>query len=218
MNDFLGSALIIAGGIGTTFLLTVVSFAIGGLIAIPLVVARTSSSAVLRVLSGSYIAISRGIPPIAWLFVLFFGLGQLGIRISSLSAAIAGLSIISAGYLAEIYRAGLRAVPGGQDDAARALGLSPRIAFYRVIAPQAIATVVPLAVAYFIGLLKDSAVASVIGVQDITAFALSLSKRELESFTIFLAAGAVYLVISIPVAILGRWLGARISRLIGVTP
>lgn len=218
MNVFLHSILVIAGGIGTTFLLTVASFLIGGVLAVPLVLARTSSSAILRALSGTYIAVSRGIPPIAWLFVLFFGLGQLGVRLSSLSAAIAGLSVISAGYLAEIYRAGLSAVPRGQDDAARALGLPPRTAFYRVIVPQAIATVIPLAVAYFIGLLKDSAVASVIGVQDVTAFALSLSKRELESFTIFLAAGAVYLVISVPVAILGRWVGARVARLVGVKP
>lgn len=216
MSGFLGALQTIAGGLGTTFLLTVSSFIVGGVLAFPLAMARVSKHRLPRVLSGTYISVARGIPPIAWLFVIFFGLAQWGLKLPSLTAAILGLSIISAGYLAEIYRSGLLAVPAGQSEASTALGLSSSVALRRVIVPQAIVTVLPIAIAFFIGLLKDSAVASVIGVQDVTAFALVLSRREADSFGVFLAAGAIYLIISIPIAVFGRWLGPWTARRVGV--
>jgi polar amino acid transport system permease protein len=216
MTDFLGWMQAIAGGLGTTFVLTVSSFIIGGILAFPLAMARVAKSPFSRFLSGGFIAIARGIPPIAWLFVIFFGLGQLGLKLNSLTAAIIGLSVISACYLAEIYRSGLLAVPAGQREASTALGLSSSVALRKVIIPQAVVTVLPIAIAFFIGLLKDSAVASVIGVQDVTAFALSLSRREADSFGVFLAAGALYLIISIPIAVFGRWLGPWTARRVGV--
>jgi len=202
----------LASGIATTLALTALSFAVGAVIALPVAMARSSRFRGLRLLAGGYIELVRGIPPIAWLFVLFFGLNQFQIRLNSFTAAVIGLGIISAGYIAEIYRAGFNAVPPGQREAASALSLSSRTTFGTVVAPQALITVLPLAIAYFIGLLKDSAVASVIGVQDITTIAVSLSKRSLDSLTIFLAAGAVYLLISIPVAILGSWIGDRVAQ------
>jgi His/Glu/Gln/Arg/opine family amino acid ABC transporter permease subunit len=216
MNGFLLDMQKIAGGIGTTFVLTVSSFVIGGILAMPLALARSSTLRIARAVAGAYIAIARGIPPIAWLFVLFFGLAQVGVKLSSLGAAIAGLSVIAAAYLAEIYRSGLLAVPTGQAEASRALGLTQAVTLGRVIMPQAVVTILPIAVAFFIGLLKDSAIASVIGVQDITAFALNLSKRSADSFTVFLAAGAVYLIISVPVAVLGRVVGPWFARRVGV--
>lgn len=197
----------IATGLRTTLVLTVSAFLFGAVIAIPITGARTSRFGALRVLAGSYIEIARGIPPIVWLFILFFGLNQFGIQIESMTAAIVGLGIVSGGYIAEIYRAGLKAIPPGQHEAAQALALPHRAAFVWVTVPQAIVTVTPLALAFFIGLLKDSAVASIIGVQDITAMAVALSKRSFEGFTIFLIAGVVYLVISLPIAAFGRWLG-----------
>lgn len=216
MSEFLGWIQIIASGLGITFILTVSSFVIGGVLAFPLAMARVSKRAFPRFLSASFISIARGIPPIAWLFVIFFGLGQLGLKLNSLTAAIIGLSIISAGYLAEIYRSGLLAVPSGQREAATALGLSQTTGLTKVIIPQAVVTVLPIAIAFFIGLLKDSAVASVIGVQDVTAFALALSRREADSFGVFLAAGALYLIISVPIAVFGRWLGPWTARKVGV--
>ena len=199
----------IANGIGTTATLTISSFALGALIAIPVALARVSPSAVLRVLAGSYIQIVRGVPPIVWLFVIYFGLAQYKLTFTSMNASILGLSLISAGYIAEIYRAGLTSVPAGQTEAAHALSLSKASSFLNVTAPQALVAVIPLSIAYFIGLIKDSAVASVIGALDITAMALAVSKRTADGLLVFIAAGAVYLMISLPVAALGRWLGEK---------
>ncbi|MCA4134811.1 amino acid ABC transporter permease [Arthrobacter sp. M4] len=201
----------IAAGIGTTATLTISSFVFGAIIAIPVALARVSRLPLLRLIGGTYIQITRGVPPIVWLFVIYFGLSQFKIHFSSVNASIVGLSVISAGYIAEIYRAGLNSVPSGQQEAAQALSLSRISSFTNVTAPQALVAVIPLAIAYFIGLLKDSAVASVIGAQDITAMALAASKRSMDGLLIFILAGAVYLIISVPVAAFGRWAGAKIA-------
>ncbi|NKX56671.1 amino acid ABC transporter permease [Arthrobacter mobilis] len=209
MTGILASFSAIIAGLGTTLLLAVGGFVLGAVIALPLAWARVSSFPALRFLAGGYIEIVRGIPPIVWLFVLYFGLTQFNLQLTSLGAAVLGLGVISSGYIAEIYRAGLSSVPGGQREAAQALSLPLTSSFVHVTAPQALVAVIPLAVAYFIGLLKDSAVASVIGAQDITAMALALSKRSLDGLTVFAIAGAVYLIISFPVAMFGRWLGQK---------
>jgi polar amino acid transport system permease protein len=209
---FLGYVGTLLNGMGTTLTLTVLSFLLGAVVALPIAVARVSRFHALRFIAGGYVEFVRGIPPIAWLFVLFFGLNQFGVHPQSFTAAVVGLGVISSGYLAEIYRAGFNAVPPGQREAAAALSIRPSAAFRTVVAPQAAITALPLAIAYFIGLLKDSAVASVIGVQDITTIALSLSRRSLDALTIFAAAGLVYLIISIPVGIFGRWAGEALAR------
>lgn len=197
----------IAKGLPTTLIMTVAGFVVGAIIAFPVAAARRSSMLPLRLVAGAYIEIGRGIPPIVWLFLLFFGLNQFGVQLESMAAAILGLGIIAAAYLSEIYRSGLTSVPAGQREAAQALSLSPLTAFVQVTLPQSIVTILPLATAYFIGLLKDSAIASVIGVQDVTAAATALSKRSFDGLTIFVICGLVYLIISLPVSVVGRRLG-----------
>lgn len=213
---FFDMVLALVQGIGTTLALTVYAFVAGALLALPVAAARSSKFRALRIIGAVYIEFVRGIPPIAWLFLLFFGLNQFQLRLDSFTAAAVGLSIIAAAYIAEIYRSGFNAVPAGQLEAAAALSLGGFTAFRYIISPQAFITVLPLAITYFIGLLKDSAIASVIGVQDITTIALGLSKRSLDALTIFLAAGAVYLIISVPIAVFGRWLGQQAAKRWGV--
>ncbi|MGH3661758.1 MAG: amino acid ABC transporter permease [Micromonosporaceae bacterium] len=212
MSEFVDHVTTLAGGIGTTFFLTASAFLVGAVLGLPIAGARNSGWLPLRVLGGAYVEVTRGIPPIAWLFILYYGIAQFDIEVSSMAAAVWGLGLISSGYLAEIYRSGLRAVPYGQTEAARAVGLTPYRLYRHVVGPQAIATVTPPAVSFAIGLLKDSAVASVIGVEDITALALAETKQEFQGLTIFAAAGVVYLAISFPIAVLGRWAAARLTR------
>jgi His/Glu/Gln/Arg/opine family amino acid ABC transporter permease subunit len=200
-------------GIVNTLLVTAGAFAIGAVIGIPVAIARSARLRAARVLAISYVEVMRGIPPIAWLFIAFYGLAQFDIRIASLPAAIAGLGVISGAYLAEIYRAGIRAVPKGQWEAARASGMTERQLYTAVIAPQALVTVTPPAATYGIGLLKDSAIASVIGAQEITALALSETQRGAgEGLSVFLAAALIYLAISVPLGLASRRVDARLEQ------
>ncbi|HUH15890.1 MAG TPA: amino acid ABC transporter permease [Gaiellaceae bacterium] len=198
-------------GVQFTLILTFGGFGIGAVLAVPVAAARRSRRRVLRLLAISYVETLRGVPPIAWLFLLYFGLAQVDIRLSSLTAGVLGLGLIAGAYLSEIYRAGLRAVPHGQLDAARAVGLGTARIYRHVIGPQAIVTIVPPAAAFLIGLLKDSAIASLIGVPEVTGLSLRFTQREFEGLAIFTAAGIVYFALSVPLATFARWAGTRLT-------
>lgn len=207
---------IIARGIPTTFFLAIVCFALGALFGLVIVLARLSGIAILSRAAATYVSIVRAIPPITWLFIIFYGLPQLGVRFSSLSAAIIGLGLICSAYIAEIYRAGWNGLAFGQLEACKALGLSRYSAFVRVISPQVFVIILPMAVTYFIAVLKNSAIVSVIGVSDITERALTLSRAAPNPFDVFIAAGAVYMLVSVPVGLLGRFAAPWVTRKLGV--
>jgi len=202
---------VLAEGIRATVVITVVSFACGLLLAFPVSAVRRSRFTVFRLLGGAYVELVRGIPPLAWLFIVYFGLAPLGVRLDPLGAAVIVFSLIAAAYLSEIYRAGLRSVPHGQMEAAIALSLARFDTYRRVIVPQALQVATPLAISYLIGLIKDSAAASVIGVLEITGKALSESKLGGTPLQTFLAAALLYLLISIPVGIIGREVSRRLK-------
>jgi polar amino acid transport system permease protein len=201
----------LAHGVGQTMTITLGALAIGLVLAFPVAVMRRSRRAVLRLPATGFIELFRSVPPIVWLFFIYYGLAQEGFRASTYQAAVLGLGLIATAYLAEIYRAGLDAVGRTQWEAAEALGL-PALARYRwVILPQALVVVIPPAATYGIGLLKDSAIASVIGAREITFFAFQQTQASLEGLTIFTAAGLLYIASSIPLAGLARFADHRLA-------
>lgn len=204
------------GGLGSTLALTGGALAVGAIVAFPIAGLRRARFRAVRIVAIAYIEIARGIPPIAWLFLIFFGLTQFGVRMSNMVAAIIALGLVSSAYLAEIYRSSLAALPDGQYEAASALSFSRSATFLSVILPQAVVTGLPQFVNYGIGLLKDSAIASVIGVGGVVTVALMLSRRSLDALTIFILCGLVYMAISVPVAYLGRWVSGRLERRLGM--
>jgi His/Glu/Gln/Arg/opine family amino acid ABC transporter permease subunit len=216
MTEIPAYIAIIAYGIPTTFFIAIACFGLGALFGLIIVVARLSGVTMLSRTASTYVSIVRAIPPITWLFIIFYGLPQLGLRFSSFPAAIIGLSLICSAYIAEIYRAGWNGLAPGQLEACNALGLSRFSAFSRVIGPQVVVIILPMAVTYFIAVLKNSAVVSVIGVSDITERALTLSRSAPNPFDVFIAAGAVYMLVSVPVGLLGRFVGPWVSRKVGV--
>jgi polar amino acid transport system permease protein len=197
-------------GVKYTVILTVAGFAIGAVPAVPLALLRRSRHAALRGVSRGYVDIVRSIPPITWLFLIFYGLPNAGITFAPLASAVIGLSLISAAYLAEIYRAGLLAVSGGQWEAGRALGLSEPDLLARIISPQAARVIGPPAATYAIGLLKDSAVASTIGVGELTFRAGAATQQGGHGLSLFFAAAVVYVLLSLPLAVVSRHVDRRL--------
>jgi polar amino acid transport system permease protein/cystine transport system permease protein len=194
-----------------TLLVTLGAFVVGFLLAIPLAFARRSKVAFSRVFSGLVIDLARGIPPIVWLLFIFFGLPLLKIRMNPLEAGILGLGVVSAGYLAEIFRGGLLAVPRGQFEACQALGLGPWTSFAEVISPQALKAMLPGLATYFIGLIKDSSIASVIGVTEMVYTATTYARNSADGIYTFFVAAAVYIVLSVPFGLLSRGMESRMK-------
>lgn len=160
-------------------------------------------------------AVLRAVPPVVWLFLIFFGLPQAGLTFAALPAAVLGLGLIAAAYIAEIWRAGLDGVGAGQRDAARALGLSPLACLRQVTGPQALAIAVPPLGSFLVGLLKDSAIASTIGVNEIAFRALNETQQSLDGLRIFVVTAAIYLALSLPFGLLARWTSAGLQRRMG---
>jgi His/Glu/Gln/Arg/opine family amino acid ABC transporter permease subunit len=190
-------------GLLTTVVVTLGSFAAGAVAGLPLALMRRSSIRPVRWVATGYVDIMRGVPPIAWMLLLYFGLGRI-FALPPLLAAVIALGAVSSAYLAENYRAGIEAVHAGQWEAAHALGLSQRDTFARVIAPQGITVALPPSTTYLVGLLKDSAIVSVIGVTDVSFQALTYTQQGHPGLGAFIAAGVVYLAIGIPLAVVAR--------------
>ena len=213
MFDILTSLL---GGIGQTVAITLTSFVIGAVLGLPLAIMRRASAPALRYPATAVVEVLRSIPPIVWLFLAYYAVGADLIQLSTFAAAVIGLGLIAAAYLSEIYRAGLDAVGRGQWEAASALGLGMAPIYQRVILPQAMVVVIPPAATYAIGLLKDSAIASVIGAEDITFFAVQNTQATLNGLGNFAVAGLLYMVLSAPIAALARYSDRILTQKVAV--
>ncbi len=198
----------IVGGIPWTIALTALSFGIGAPLGLGLCGLRMSRLALLRFVGAAVVLTFRSIPPIVWLFVIFFGIGTDYVPVGPFAAAAIGLGLITAANMAEIYRGALGAVHAGQWEAAAVLNLPARSRFVDVIGPQLLRIALPSAATYVIGLLKDSAVASTIGVTEIAFQAYHVSQRTFHGLDVFAVAGVLYILISLPIAF-----GARLADL-----
>lgn len=174
----------------------------------------------LQLLAIAYVELFRGIPVLLLLFFLYFGLPEIAIayelpvslKLSPMEAAVLGFGLNYAAYEAEIYRAGLSAVPQGQWEAAAALGLRRRQTFTYVILPQAVRIILPPMTSDFVALFKDTSVVSIIAVVELSKQYQMLAKSSGLYLEIAVATAALYLLMSVPMGYLSRRLEARWSR------
>lgn len=201
-------------GLPMTLVVTGAAFGIGLIGGIPLMLGLRSPLLPVRAVTRLVVDIIRGVPTIVWLFLLYFGVSIGGARLDSLSAAIVGLGVIASAYLAEIYRGGFSTVARGQAEAAQALGLSRGTVFRRILAPQALRTSLPSITTFLLALLKDSSIASTIGVTEMVFAATTFARQNptTAGLTPFFLAAGVYVLVSIPLAIVARRLDSRLTR------
>ncbi|WP_376742994.1 amino acid ABC transporter permease [Ensifer canadensis] len=208
--------LAILRGLPWTVALTLGAFLAGAVLGMPLVAARQSRILPLRIVAMVLIQIVRGIPPILWLFIIFFGLGMSVFPISPFNAALAGLGLIAAANMAEIYRGALASIHFGQWEASSALNLGRWSTLTDVVAPQAFRVALPSAASYLIGLMKETAVASTIGVSELAFQGNQLSQLTFRGLEVFALVGMFYILLSLPVAWLSRvadsYLQAKVAR------
>lgn len=157
-----------------------------------------------RIFADVYLTVFRGIPLLALLFFIYFGLTNVGFTLTATQSAITGLSLVNAAYVAEIFRAGVESVPAGQSEAARSIGLRHAGVGRYVIVPQMIPFITPPLVNQTIILIKETSLASLI-----TAPELMLKSRELSGeffmpLEIYVLVGVIYLAMILPLSALGR--------------
>ena len=153
----------------------------------------------LRALALIYGEVIRNTPILVQLLWAYYVLPiLLGIRLDAFAAAILGLSIYSSAFIAEVFRAGIQAVPVGQREAAQVLGLTPGQGFVRIVLPQAVRFILPPLAANFVQLIKYSSLAAVISVGEITRRGMELSSSTFRPLEIFTFIAVIYFAICWP--------------------
>lgn len=221
-------------GVLTTLWVTIVAFALAAMLGLLVALGRISRFRILREVATFYVEIVRGIPVLVLLFYVAFvgaphlvaawnfvfawpierGLfPELTVRNFDMTwRAIFALMVSYSAYLAEIFRAGMEAVPKGHVEAAASLGLTRWQAFRLVILPQAIRIVLPPLGNDFVAMIKDSALVSALGVQDITQLGKVYSASTFLFFETYNVVAFLYLVMTLSLSLFVRWLEQRLKR------
>jgi His/Glu/Gln/Arg/opine family amino acid ABC transporter permease subunit len=187
----------------------VISLSLG--FALLVALAGISRFAPLRWLVKAYIEVIRGTPLLLQLIYIYYVLPEVGVRLNSFTAGVIALTLNYSAYLSEVYRSGIMAISRGQHDAAAALGMTRALAMRRIILPQAIRIVIPALGNYFISLFKDTALCSVVSIQEVVFTAQILAARNFQYFTLYTIVGIMYFAVSFPAARLVGYL-ERVTR------
>ncbi|GAB6153849.1 cystine ABC transporter permease [Desulfosporosinus burensis] len=198
-------------GAGLTIELAVLGIAFGILIGLVTALLKISHTP-LRFIAHFYIWLIRGTPLLVQLFLIYFGLPQLGITLSAFSSSVLGLGINSGAYLAEVFRGGIEAIPKGQTEASSSLGMGKFLTMRRIIFPQALRIALPSLGNQFIISLKDSSLCSVITMSELLQTSQRFASVTFASLEFYTAAALLYLLMTTVLSAALRSLEWRLSK------
>lgn len=196
-------------GVWWTAKLAFLSLLFGLPIGLLLALARVQSSKLLKAPAAIYVEVMRGTPLLVQILFIYFVLPTFGISIPAFWSGIIALTLNSAAYIAEIFRAGILSIDAGQMEAARALGMSHAQAMRRIILPQTFRRVVPPLTNEAIALLKDSSLVSVIGLTELARTGQELASRNAAPLTIWPMVAIFYLLLTFPLTRIAEYLERR---------
>jgi len=200
-------------GIGLTLELAIVSMALAMALGLVIALLRMSALWPVRTIASLYISVFRAIPPLVFILWMYYGVTLVtGLNIEAFWSGVICLTLQYAAWLAEIYRAGLQAIDKGQREAALSTGLSRGRAFAKVVWPQAWRIIIPPIANNFVGIIKDSSLVGVIGLNELmrqSQIATSLTFRPFELYT---AAMVIYIVMTLAIARIASSLEKRAAQ------
>jgi cystine transport system permease protein len=208
----LDSAPFLIKGAYYTVFLSLGGMFFGLLLGFGLALMRLSPFMLVRGVARVYVSFFRGTPLLVQLFMIYYGLPELGIELDPLTAALIGFSLNMAAYACESLRAAISSVDRGQWEAAASIGMTRGQAMRRAILPQAARTALPPLGNSFISLVKDTALAATIQVPELFRQAQLITARTFEIFTMYLAAALIYWILATALSHLQNRLEARVNR------
>jgi cystine transport system permease protein len=203
---------LITGAVTGTIPLTLASFAFGLVLALLVALLRLSPNVVLSGIGRFYVSVIRGTPLLVQLFVIFYGLPSIGVKLDPWPSAIIAFSLNVGGYAAEIIRAAILSVPKGQWEAGHTIGMSRPQTLLRIIRPQAARVSVPPLSNTFISLVKDTSLASLILVTELFRNAQQIAAFSQEFMALYLQAALVYWVICLVLSTAQSAVERRLDR------
>jgi len=199
-------------GAGLTVFISGVAMVLAAALGLALAVATQRGGRAVRRLVDAYVELFRNTPLLIQIFIVYFGLPQLGLRLSPFLSGLSALVLYAAAYNAEIFRAGLEAVPRGQHEAALSCGLSPGQALRAVIVPQAVRIAFPALGNNLVSLVKNSSLVSTIGMVELMFVANDISFNNFRTFEIYGAAAVLYVILVLALTRLLRVAETRMAR------
>jgi len=201
----------LAQGVVWTLALSALAFLLGGVAGFLVMLLRISRKKTLRWLSYGYVQIIQGTPLLIILFVIYFGLGVVGIEVPPLIAASVALMVYCSAFMGEIWRGCVEAVPRTQSEAAECLALTRWQSLIYVILPQAVRIATPPTVGFMVQLVKSTSLASVVGFVELTRAAQIINNSIFQPFLIFGIAGAFYFALCYPLSVWSRSLERKLN-------
>ncbi len=192
-----------------TVLLSLLAFLGGALVGLPVALMRVSRLRGLRIAASTYIQLVQGTPLLIILFLSYFGLGILGLKLEPIVAAALALTVYAAAFLGEIWRGCIEAVPKTQWEASDCLGLNRVQQYAWVILPQAVRIAIPPTVGFMVQIVKNTSLASVIGFVELARAGQIVNNSTFEPFAIFCVVAAIYFALCYPLSLTARALERR---------
>jgi polar amino acid transport system permease protein len=208
----LSSGPYILGGIWITILVSVLSIVLATILAILGALGRLSTNPVIFAIATLYVSLVRGTPLLVQIIFVFYALPQAGIVLDPIPTGVVALGFNYGAYMTEIFRAGIQAVPGGQREAAQALGMRESHLFRRIVLPQAIRIVIPAIGNEFIAMIKDSSLVSIITVQELLWRAQNVGRAEFQTIPALVIAALAYWALTIIFSLFQDRLEKRLAR------
>ena len=199
------------GGLGTTIWLAAIALVGGSIAGSILALVRVAHNPLLRNAARFYIFVVQGTPLLVTLFIAYFGARWIGIDVAPIVAIAVAFSFYAAAFLGEIWRGAIESVPHGQREGSHALGLSYADAMRFIIVPQAVRIATPPTVGFFVQLIKNTSLASVVGIVELTRTSQIVSNATFKPLDVYLTAATFYFVVCFPLTLLSRYLERRLS-------
>ena len=214
-TDWIGTwAPLILGCAGITILVCALSIVLATILAVAGALGRLSRNPIWNGIASFYVSLVRGTPLIVQIYIIFFSLPQISrfLILPAIAAGVIALGFNYGAYMTEIFRAGIQAVPRGQREAAAAVGMTEGQTFRRIVMPQAVRIVTPAIGNEFIAMIKDSALVSLIGVQEVLWRAETSGRPSLHTLEAFIIAALVYWALTILFSFFQGRLERRMAR------
>ena len=204
--------LFLLAGLKWTVLLAAIGFLFGGLAGLGVALARTCGVRWLETTTAGYIGIFQGTPLLMQLFVVYYGLALIGLRLDAWVAVSIGLMLHASAYLGEIWRGSIDAVPKGQTEAAKALSLNYVSRMRDVVLPQAFRISLPATIGFLVQLIKGTSLAAIVGFTELTRAGNMISNQIFQPLLVFGIVGALYFLMCCPLTLLGAHLERKFAQ------
>jgi polar amino acid transport system permease protein len=204
--------LFILGGVPITIGVSIASILFATFFAVFGALGRLSRRAPVYAIATLYVSLVRGTPLVVQIFFIYSALPEFGIVLPAFVAGVFALAFNYGAYMTEVFRAGIQAIPRGQTEAAAALGMTERDTMRRVVLPQAVRIVIPAVGNEFIAMIKDSALVSFVGLQELFWRARTTGSAEFQQFTALMLAALVYWLLTIVFSLVPERLEKRMAE------